>query len=64
MKTKNVLEVIVCSNDSSRLIGFAGNCDSGIADSDWGNGFDLIYLFDCGDILNSKVGLGVLASAS
>lgn len=61
-EAKDVLKIVVGSNDSSGLVSLASNRDSRVTDGDWGDRFDLFNLFDCGDIFNSKVRLGILAS--
>ncbi len=61
-EAKDVLKVVVSSNDSGGLVSLAGNRDGGTADSDWGDGFYLVDLFDSSDILDSEVRFGILAS--
>ena len=64
LQVEDVLEVIASRNDSVRLVNLLTDRDSGIADSDRGDAFDVFDLLDGFDIFEGEVGLGILASMS
>ena len=64
LEVENVLEVVAGCDDGVRLVNFLADRDSGIADSDRRDAFDVFDLLDGFDIFESEVGLGILASMS